>query len=186
MNRSGIPGGERGTASMTNERSLVAPQARAIRAITALTIISIFIGLGWQCASAASPSTPLSTNRSETKLINVPLSFEPNQGQAPSTVEFLSRGSGYALFLTPGKVVLNLERRQPASAAATGQTPAAASVDTLSMSLIGANAKANAVGLAPQPGVANYFIGNDPKKWRSGIPTYGKVNYAQIDRKSVV
>ena len=26
----------------------------------------------------------------------------------------------------------------------------------------------------------SYFIGNDPKKWRSGIPTYGKVNYAQI------
>jgi uncharacterized protein (TIGR03437 family) len=48
------------------------------------------------------------------------------------------------------------------------------------MSLIGANAKANAVGLAPQPGVVSYFIGNDPKNWRSGIPTYGKVNYAQI------
>ena len=48
------------------------------------------------------------------------------------------------------------------------------------MSLIGANAKANAVGLAPQPGVVSYFIGNDPKKWRSGIPTYGKVEYAQI------
>jgi len=43
------------------------------------------------------------------------------------------------------------------------------------MSLIGANATANAVGMAPQPGVANYFIGNDPKNWRSGIPTYGKV-----------
>ena len=48
------------------------------------------------------------------------------------------------------------------------------------MSLIGANPKANAVGLAPQPGVVSYFIGNDPKKWRSGIPTYGKVEYPQI------
>ena len=98
----------------------------------------------------------------------MPLSFEPNQGQAASTVQFLSRGSGYALFLAPGKVVLNLERQQPASA------------DTLRMSLIGANAKANAVGLAPQPGVVSYFIGNDPKNWRSGIPTYGKVSYPQI------
>src|ERR1035441_8340938 len=105
MNRSGIPGGERGTASMTNERSLVAPRARALRSITALTIISSSLGVGWPRA-----------NRSETKLMNVPLSFEPNQGQAPSTVEFLSRGSGYALFLTPGKVVLNLERQQPEAA----------------------------------------------------------------------
>jgi hypothetical protein len=48
------------------------------------------------------------------------------------------------------------------------------------MSLIGANPKANAVGLAPQPGVVSYFIGNDPKNWRSGIPTYGKVEYPQI------
>ena len=88
--------------------------------------------------------------------MSVPLSFEPNQGQLASTVQFLSRGSGYALFLTPGKVVLNLER----------QTPQAASVDTLRMSLIGASPKANAVGLAPQPGVVNYFIGNDPKNWR--------------------
>jgi uncharacterized protein (TIGR03437 family) len=111
---------------------------------------------------------------------NLPLYFEPNQGQAASTVQFLSRGSGYALFLTPGKVVLNLERQQPASAAATGQTPEAPSVDTLCMSLIGANAKANAVGVDRQPGVVSYFIGNDPKNWRSGILTYGKVAYPQI------
>jgi len=112
--------------------------------------------------------------------MSVPLSFEPNQGQAAATVQFLSRGAGYAIFLAPGKVVLNLERQKPASAPATGQTPEAASADTLRMSLIGANAKANAVGLAPQPGVVSYFIGNDPKNWRSGIPTYGKVNYGQI------
>jgi hypothetical protein len=101
--------------------------------------------------------------------LTVPLSFEPNQGQTAAAVQFLSRGSGYALFLKPGEVVLNLGRRQPAPA-----------VDTLCMSLIGANGEANGVGLAPQPGVVSYLIGNDPKNWRSGIPTYGKVNYAQI------
>src|ERR1017187_1367191 len=151
-----IPGGQRGTASMTSERSSIAPRARALRAITALTIISISFGLGWPRASAASRnnkrqaapaasrqagpgSLPRSANRPEAKLMTVPLSFEPNQGQLASTVQFLSRGSGYALFLTPGKVVLNLERQQLASAVATGQAPEAASVDTLRMSLIGAN-----------------------------------------------
>jgi uncharacterized protein (TIGR03437 family) len=122
----------------------------------------------------------MSTNRAEAKLMSVPLSFEPNQGQAASTVQFLSRGSGYALFLAPGQVVLNLERQQPASVAATGRTPEATSVDTVRMNLIGANAKASAVGLVRQSGVVSYFIGNDPKNWRSGIPTYGKVNYAEI------
>jgi uncharacterized protein (TIGR03437 family) len=158
---------------MTNEWSSVAPRARALRAITALTIISISFALGWPRASAASGGAAA-------KLLSAPLSFEPNQGQTSSEVQFLSRGSGYALFLAPGEVVLNLERQQPVAAAEKGQPPAAASVDTLCMSLIGANAKANAVGLAPQPGVVSYFIGNDPKKWRSGIPTYGKVDYAEV------
>src|ERR1019366_5079876 len=137
---------------MTSEQSSAA--------VTALAIISICFGLGWPRAFAAS--------RNEAKLMSVPLSFEPNQGQAASAVQFLSRGSGYALLLSPGEVVLNLERQQPVS------------VDRLRMSLIGANPKVNLVGLARQPGVVSYFIGNDPKNWRSGIPTYGKVTYPQI------
>jgi hypothetical protein len=48
------------------------------------------------------------------------------------------------------------------------------------MTLVGASTKVIPAGLAPQPGIVNYFIGNDPKKWRSGIRTYGKVDYAQI------
>src|ERR1035438_10514094 len=187
-----------GQRVMTSERSSVALWARALRAVTALAIISISFNLGWPRASAASPdnkpqaapaaprqagggapvvpaenprSIPLTTNRPEAKLMSVPLSFEPNQGQAASTVQFLSRGSGYALFLAPGKVVLNLERPLPVPSA---------SVDTLRMTLIGANPQSNAVGLAPQPGVVSYFIGNDPKNWQSGIPTYGQVKYPQV------
>src|SRR5437870_802449 len=43
----------------------------------------------------------------------LPLSFEPNQGQVDPQVNFLSRGSGYTLFLTPTEAVLSLQ--QPAS-----------------------------------------------------------------------
>jgi hypothetical protein len=39
----------------------------------------------------------------------IPLSFESNQGQTDSSVRFLSPGSAYSLFLTPGEVVLSLE-----------------------------------------------------------------------------
>src|ERR1035438_9124629 len=131
---------------MTSERSSVAPRPRALRAVAALAMISISFGLGWPRAFAAARenkrlAAPAASRQA--KLMSVPLSFEPNQGQLTSTVQFLSRGSGYALFLTPGKVVLNLERQHPRSAAASAQTPAAATVDTLRMSLIGANPKAN-------------------------------------------
>src|SRR5688572_19325200 len=38
----------------------------------------------------------------------LPLAFEINQGQVDKKVKFLSRGSGYSLFLTPTEAVLQL------------------------------------------------------------------------------
>src|SRR5215213_557072 len=38
----------------------------------------------------------------------LPLSFEANVGQTDPQVDFISRGSGYTLFLTPGEAVLAL------------------------------------------------------------------------------
>jgi hypothetical protein len=158
---------------MKSERSSVATRGWGVRAIiSAVAIISTSLGLGWPRASAASGGAAA-------KLLSAPLSFEPNQGQTSSAVQFLSRGSGYALFLSHGKVVLNLERQQPSPAAEAPVTQGRAA-DTLRMSLIGASAGASAVGQARQIGVVSYFIGNDPKKWRTGIPTYGKVDYAEV------
>ena len=38
----------------------------------------------------------------------IPLAFEINQGQVDSPVEFISRGSGYSLFLTPREAIMFL------------------------------------------------------------------------------
>ncbi|MBI3989214.1 MAG: hypothetical protein HY347_06315 [candidate division NC10 bacterium] len=40
----------------------------------------------------------------------LPLHFEANQGQTDTQVNFLSRGSGYTLFLTPIEAVLALKQ----------------------------------------------------------------------------
>src|SRR5208337_4111677 len=47
----------------------------------------------------------------------------------------------------------------------------------LRMKLVGANAKAEVTGGEELPGKSNYFIGNDPKRWRTNVPTYAKVRY---------
>jgi hypothetical protein len=117
--------------------------------------------------------------------VKIPLSFEANQGQADPGVQFLSRNSGYSLFLTPGEAVLTLQRQnpsanRPSSDSAAANLPAPHPIDTLRMKLFGASTTAPATGLDPQPGIINYFLGNDPKKWNTGIPTFGKVNYADI------
>jgi uncharacterized protein (TIGR03437 family) len=154
---------------MRSEPSSIAPGACGLRAMSVFVIVSTLLGLGFARAYAAS-------GHAAAKLMSAPLSFEPNQGQTSSEVQFLARGSGYALSLTHGNVVLHLDRQQQPSAAALHDQPA----DTLRMSLIGASATANAVGQARQDGVVSYFIGNDPKQWRTGIPTYGKVGYPQV------
>ncbi len=103
-------------------------------------------------------------------LLGAPLSFEANQGQTESQVKFLSRGDGYSLFLTSHEAVFRLRPLAGATA-----PPA-----VVRMELRGANRGARITGADKLAGVANYYVGNDPKKWRSGIATYGKVKYQAI------
>lgn len=113
------------------------------------------------------------------------LAFEANQGQIDHQVQFLARGSGYGLFLTSTEAVLAL--RQPAkhgedirnrSAVATASVQTHGAV--LRMSLVGASTAPQAVGLEELPGKVNYFIGNDPTRWRADVPTYARVKYQDV------
>jgi hypothetical protein len=154
--------------------SKVLTRSHAWRATGALlAALSLTCGTAAYASSAAAPIA----KHTSASYDQIPLSFEPNQGQTDASVKFLSRGPGYSLFLTKDEVVLNLER-QNASAATISQKPA--SIDTLRMKLVGANSSANVTGLESQSGVVSYLIGDDPKKWHTGIETYGKVNFAQV------
>ena len=113
--------------------------------------------------SALDPSGGLKELEADGKL---PLSFEANQGQTDGQAKFLSRGSGYTLFLTAREAVLSLS--QPDAHA------------VLRMQLLGANPDPQVVGLDELPGRVNYFIGNDPQNWRTGIPTYTRVRYQDV------
>jgi hypothetical protein len=173
---------------------------------------------------------------------NLPLSFEANQGQTDRQVRFLSRGSGYSLFLTGNEAVLSLRKgsrqskvesrtragigsavlalrsaafpgllRSPAAAdrgsadlfsqsaafppffrppaaewrdesvptAATNNEPRTTDA-LLRMKLVGANSNPKIVGMDQLPGKSNYFIGNDPQKWRTNVPNYAKVKYTNV------
>jgi len=48
------------------------------------------------------------------------------------------------------------------------------------MRLVGADQKAVATGIEKQPGIVNNFIGNDPKNWRTRVPTYAKARLAGV------
>jgi hypothetical protein len=48
------------------------------------------------------------------------------------------------------------------------------------MRLMGANSSATVAGEAELPGKTNYFIGKDPKKWRTNVATYAQVRYHNV------
>ena len=129
--------------------------------------------------------------KAQAKILDIygklPLDFEANQGQTDARVKFLSRTGGYTLFLTGDEAVLALsgKKTDPHKAkmqVGTLQSGMAApkSGGVLRMRLRNANPAAKVTGLDELAGTSNYFIGNDPAKWRTNVPTYAKVKYEGI------
>ncbi len=98
---------------------------------------------------------------------NLPLAFERNEGQADPSIEFLSRGRGYSLALSPTEAALQLRGAKSESA-------------TVRWQVVGGNRQARISGESLLPGKTNYFIGNDPKQWHTGMANYAKVRYASV------
>jgi hypothetical protein len=115
----------------------------------------------------------------------VPLMFEA--GGAAAGHRFVCRGPGYAVSLQPSEMVLALpqtpieeskdrfDRRRGRSGASLGTA-----VSALRVRLLGANHDAPASALEALPTRINYFLGNDPKAWRIGVPTFARIRYEAV------
>jgi hypothetical protein len=123
-------------------------------------------GFADSVAASAETSRPRADN-----FLNLPLSFEPNQGQFPAGTAFGCRGTGYCLSLSSNQAVITLKGPQD------GQ-------DQVRMSVVGARtgarAGARALGQAALPGVSNYFLGADASRWKTGVPQYGRVLFEKV------
>jgi hypothetical protein len=94
----------------------------------------------------------------------LPSAFEYNAGQTGPDVTFISRSpaGGTAISLTRAGIRLG-----------TPQGP-------VSLKFIGANPDTEIAGLDIQQARSNYFRGNDPSRWRTGVPNYARVQYREI------
>jgi hypothetical protein len=132
-------------------------------------------------ASVAHPGAPAQRASIVEGYGRLPLAFEANQGQTDPQVKFVSRGAGYNLFLTPNEAVLTLhkvsrhEPNSPRARALPGKEKSA----VLRMKLVGANAT-EVSGKNELSSKSNYFIGNDPRKWRTKVRQYARVRYANL------
>lgn len=93
-------------------------------------------------------------------LTEVPLSFEPNVGQADGSVRFLARTPAQTVFVTSSEVVLALHGQSHSS--------------FLRISFPGA-AEAEFEGLEPSTARSHYFLGKDPKRWKANVPGFRRV-----------
>jgi hypothetical protein len=94
----------------------------------------------------------------------LPLRFERSEGRA----RYVSRGPGYTMFVMPTEMVLSL---QQGTRQRTEPLPRPA---VLRVKLLKARS-AEMQGLDELPGKANYFIGRDPKRWRTDVAGYARL-----------
>ncbi|MDT4897705.1 MAG: hypothetical protein QOH25_2782 [Acidobacteriota bacterium] len=152
--------------------------------------------------AGSSQSEPPAATQTRAAYGQLPLSFEANHGQANKSVNFLARGAGYTLALSPTEAAFALTRRsdersqsgEPSlshsdnSEAAIRARRDAGTSDALGsepptvlrMNLVGANRGAGSEGLNELEGKVNYLIGNDRSQWRTNISTFARVRYTEV------
>ncbi|MGH2651624.1 MAG: hypothetical protein ACRDHK_10480, partial [Actinomycetota bacterium] len=98
--------------------------------------------------------------------LGIPFAFERNDGQTDARVAYLARSDDATLFLTRRAAVFSLTRGGEAAA--------------IRMEFQGSSRDGRIVGEERLPGIVNYFVGQDPGAWRTGIPTYSRVRYENL------
>jgi len=119
---------------------------------------------------ASHGTTEVSTDRTpalSSAIGNIPLSFIPNQGQVHQDVSFYAVTPDYTLWLTKKGLIFDRS---------TGD----AAKDVLRFSIFDSNEDVEVSAIEPSTYRVNYFIGNDPEKWKSDIPTSEAVLFHEI------
>jgi Ca2+-binding RTX toxin-like protein len=153
---------------------------RASRLVTACAVAAGVLG-GITSAGTVTSKAPVREEERVRVLEDFarsPLSFEVNRGQTDPRVRYLSRGSGYTVYLTEQEAVFSLSGApsEPGAPAPTLAPLGAA----LRMALVGTGPKPQVTGRSPLPGVVSYFKGSNPAEWQRGIPTFARVGYQEV------
>ena len=122
-------------------------KTRIVRGV--VTPLSLFLTAVFASAQSPSPAALLNGGK-------LPLSFEPNQGQTDTRVQFVSRGAGYTIFLSPASATFALHRDAESA--------------VVRMDLLGASTTTEMQPEGRLPGVTSYLMGNT----RRNLPTYAR------------
>ena len=133
-----------------------------------------------ECWAAGDEASEEPESRARSLFAGLPLMFEPNQGQgnldaSDPRAKFVTRGSGYSRFLGSEGAILSMVSQDRSTSGDSKRQSRTRRVDSIEMKLVGLNQKAMVTGADLLPGKSNYFIGNDPAKWRTGVRQFARV-----------
>src|SRR5690606_10134035 len=164
-------GGRQGENMSKRARVAFSVGGSAVLAVAAMWLWTPNEGARPAEASSSSDPSRLAIQRQFARL---PLSFEPNIGQSDPRVEFLARGPGYTMFLTPNETVFRL------LAPGAAGTQEHAGSTAVRMSMVGGNPAPALEGLSPQTTTSNYFTGSPRKEWKTEVTHFEKVHYSDV------
>ena len=162
-----------------------------LKMVFVLSAISVLVGISELTAETGTrptstlPDAPQNQTAAITAQGHRPLYFIENRGQVHERVRFYSREGGQTTWFSADGIKIDLydrtDSKQKRLPARFSLTPAETPVNTSSLQMIpaGMSPEVEITALEPQDYRVNYFIGNDPKKWVSDIPTYRGVLYRE-------
>jgi hypothetical protein len=111
---------------------------------------------------AGERSTEPAATKAREALRELPIRFEPNLGRQDSGVRFSARAGGYILSLKSREAVLSVPGRE------------------VGISLVKSNPSPKIEGSSLLRSTSNYFLGNQKESWRTSVPQYSRVRYAEV------
>lgn len=124
--------------------------------------------------------------------------FIPNQGQFDSPIKFELEASGGSAVFTPNSILIAVEKPgtnppwvaeggesngaspTPAPPLYSEEDPPVSDYSVVEIQFGGVNAAPQIGGENLLPTKISYFLGNDPAAWRTDVPAYQKIRYADF------
>ncbi|MEO8285000.1 MAG: SBBP repeat-containing protein [Chloroflexota bacterium] len=170
-----------------------------VAALLSVAVLPLGTGLVTPGVPTAAVDTVAPSAAAAMDFSKLPLSFEANHGQTDPSVRYMAHASGGTMYFTRSEVVLALHSAQPTSgrqasgakgfagltsvasiAFSDKEADAKQMTSVVRLQFIGANPNTVMSSGEAMPGKVNYFIGNDPSRWHSDVPTYASAHYEQL------
>lgn len=112
------------------------------------------------------------------QLSSMPLVFQRNDGQVDGQVKYFVRLGTQSIFFTTDSIVYSFIKS--ASDDENAEKPKTRRGLALEQTFVGSNTSSTLASGKELESKVNYFIGNDPDKWQTQIPTFSSVLYQDL------